>query len=358
MSIPGTRDFHHELLCDLSLQRGGAKKTLLCGAVLALLKAEQDGGTAPWAIAGVTLGLAVLVKVTTVLALPVFLGGAWFVARRDWRRVLPWLITPILVAGLVYAAYNVVRYGSPVDFGYMPPEGRPPVSFQWPWAGLFGLTVSPGKGLFVFAPLLIPIAWGWSAWRTYPVLVKIALVVALTQLAFYVHYSFWEGGYAFGPRYLVPIIPLLWLPIGRVLTALAEVRWRQVAFVALILLGLYVQVVGVSTSYLEDQAAGENLSAWSGNQYYSADFVYRLSYNPMVTQSALLFRYLGDVLGGGPAPALGQGLDFWPFYLAQNASLVSADVPVVSLLLIVVVLVVLCGVSGLRLWQGVVKPRR
>ena len=51
---------------------------------------------------------------------------------------------------------------------------------------------------------------------------------------------------------------------------------------------------------------------------------------------------------------LGQGLDFWPFYLAQNASLVSADVPVVSLLLIVVVLVMLCGISGVRLWRGVV----
>jgi hypothetical protein len=66
---------------------------------------------------------------------------------------------------------------------------------------LLGVTISPYRGLFFFAPVLlmaIPVARN----------ARIA-AVAVFFLAVNVCFNGWEGGFAIGARYLVPVIPLL-----------------------------------------------------------------------------------------------------------------------------------------------------
>jgi len=82
---------------------------------------------------------------------------------------------------------------------------------------LFGITISPYRGLFFFAPLLlIPLVY---LWRDKPV-----LVVTLFFFAFNVCFNGWEGGFGIGARYLVPLIPLWGLALMQ-----ARPRWLVVA---------------------------------------------------------------------------------------------------------------------------------
>src|SRR5206468_6217514 len=93
----------------------------------------------------------------------------------------------------------------------------------------YGITVSPYRGLFFFAPVLILALVGFFYWlRAGQALVPATVgVITLLFFAFNVSFNGWEGGFGIGARYLVPLIPL-WglamLHLGR--------RWRA-AFVVL-----------------------------------------------------------------------------------------------------------------------------
>jgi len=75
----------------------------------------------PWT-AGVLLGLTVLTRATTTLALPF---AAWLLlrpagdgARRPWARVALALVAPVAAGAALHALYNWARFGNPLDAGY------------------------------------------------------------------------------------------------------------------------------------------------------------------------------------------------------------------------------------------------
>ena len=87
--------------------------------------------------------------------------------------------------------------------------------FVSPMVGLYGLLVGSGKGIFVFAPMVFCVLLGWSAFRSeHP---RLAMFIGLTvifRLLFFAARSDWHGGIALGPRYLIPLLPLLLLPVA------------------------------------------------------------------------------------------------------------------------------------------------
>ena len=121
----------------------------------------------------------------------------------------------VAIAAAGYLVWNWRLYGSAFEFGYPPlaEGGRQLNTFQTPiYLGLFGFLFSPGKSIFLFAPPIVlalaavPRLWRDPQWRG---LACIATLVPLTYLLFYSTYTQWEGGYCFGPRYLIPPLLLL-----------------------------------------------------------------------------------------------------------------------------------------------------
>ena len=86
---------------------------------------------------------------------------------------------------------------------------------------LYGITISPYRGLFFFAPvLLLAIV---PLFREYAL-----LAISATFFLFNLCYINWDGGFGVGARYLVPLIPLWGL-------ALLRVRWRKLVIALAIL---------------------------------------------------------------------------------------------------------------------------
>lgn len=80
----------------------------------------------------------------------------------------------------------------------------------------FAITVSPYRGLFYFAPVLIAALGGAVIWfRSGRDRAELAAIgaVALVFFAFNLCFNGWEGGFGIGGRYLVPVIPLAGLAI-------------------------------------------------------------------------------------------------------------------------------------------------
>jgi hypothetical protein len=86
---------------------------------------------------------------------------------------------------------------------------------------LYGITISPYRGLFFFAPVLllafIPL-----------VRERLVLVTTLVFFAFNVCFNGWEGGFGIGARYLVPLIPLWGLALMH-----ARPRWLVIALASI-----------------------------------------------------------------------------------------------------------------------------
>lgn len=143
-------------------------------------------------------------------------------------------IAPFMALLLVH---NLLRFGDVRQFGYAD-EGFT----THPWIGIGGLLFSPGKSVLIYAPPLLLSAVLWPRFRrTYPALGEFLLIAWGSALAFYGAWWAWHGGWCWGPRFLVPLLPLSCLPL---ITLPERIGWRALAGV-LISLGIAVQVLGI-----------------------------------------------------------------------------------------------------------------
>ena len=305
----------------------GWQAAMIIWAAALLVEARADSSHADIrvAAAALLLTLAGLTKVTGLIFTPAFVLAALAEPRapsRDRWRVAVALAAGIGLAVVLHLTWNAYRFGQPFDFGYDASETvpqMPPHLFRLADVprGLVMSLITPGKGLLVWAPvLLLAAASAREFWRREP---AVALGVGLTLtvgLLFFAAYLFPEAGYSHGPRTLVPIVPLLLLP------ALAR-RIEQRSRAALVLcaaVGCTVALLATSVSFLEDQGIGEDLGAGAALAYYErivpppgrAWNRYRLKYVPFVRTLSSGLWPAGD--------AVGHGLDWFPHHLSRARS--------------------------------------
>jgi hypothetical protein len=279
---------------------------LLLGAAWCLFGRHDGIPPQRAALAGALLGFAVLVRPTHILLAPIFLLAILIRERRS--GVKPALIAASVFGAAVaaYLAYNHHVFGDAFQFGY--PDsveaGKHVTGFETSlWVGAAGFLFSPGKSLFLFAPPILLALWGLPAlWRRDRGLATIASLSLPLALGFYARYTQWEGGYCYGPRYLLPSLVLLSLALGPALANAGQSA--RVAAMVLFVAGVVVQVLGLATSFLEAEV---------GHRYYSQHFDYRAGYNALQVQAELLLKYMSS-----SAPArIGLGFDRWFVFLGK-----------------------------------------
>jgi hypothetical protein len=236
--------------------------------------------------AGVLAGLAVTVEFPLGIVALVLAASAAAGDDRV-RRVL--LYGAGLLAGVVpLLAYNAWAFGSPFTLSYTNAL-KAPVGTGAPVVGanengIYGVGVPDPraalsllvseKGLLVVTPLAVAALFGlpllWRAGRRAEVVVcgAVPLLFLTYNAAYYLPY----GGQSPGPRFLVPALPFLALPLAAVLRA----RPLVVAGVGLVSVGVMAMatitgpLTGVEYSVdtwfdrVGDGAAVETLAGWAG----------------------------------------------------------------------------------------------
>lgn len=273
-------------------------------------------------------GLAILIlsrSANGVLTLPFGLWMAWRLGQVLWGK-RPWLgaavafAVPVGAAVAVVCLYNYVRFGSYFSFPLAGGE-----AFTTPLlTGLVGLLFSPGKGLLFYVPLsglvIVSYVVGWSQMKR-PVF-GMALAAVVITLLFYGRWYDWFGGKAWGPRFLVTVMPalvLLCLPAMQWLTAKSGRRWVLGGWLALSVLAQLPGVL-INFEYQEtlDGKAGATLQG----------LIWDWRWSPLLT-------YWNKVFSGAEDPVW-----FHAFWRDNNG----------WLLLLIVGLAVL--LLGIHLWLG------
>lgn len=178
-------------------------------------------GNVAWALAaGTGAGLAVATVTAHAVAVGALIAyavaGVWLAMRRGgsgaWIGAVPAFVLPLVVAGGLSLWYNEMRFGDPFNTGYHFADGE---GFSTPlWVGLWGLVASPYRGLFWFTPLFLASVASLPAFARRHRLEALATAgMSLAILLLYSLWWMWWAGFAWGPRFLVPLTPfwVLWL---------------------------------------------------------------------------------------------------------------------------------------------------
>lgn len=168
---------------------------------------------------GFALGLGAVVRQTTALLVPFLPAGR---IRATLYALIGAAIgmTPLLV-------YNILAFGNPLEQGY----GTKPFDTS-PLIGLYGLLLSPSRGLFVYEPYMLFAIVAVVMLKPERDLLEqrlLSLSYAWAATAIlYATYAEWWGGRVFGPRFLDDLAPVLFAllawGIGHGLLARVAVR--------------------------------------------------------------------------------------------------------------------------------------
>lgn len=184
-----------------------------------LATGRQCGWRAP-ALTGAAAAAAITFRFSM---LPVVaIAGAMFVwlNRRTLRlSSCSALVVTFALAAAPQLAYNSARTGNPLVPGNRAAiyAGQNGLDGN-PIAGLAGLIASPHKGLIFFAPIvLLAVFAPRLVRRSIPRSARPVTIAGLAGAACYVAVIAAKrewGTFGWGPRYLVPVLPVLFLPIG------------------------------------------------------------------------------------------------------------------------------------------------
>ena len=190
-----------------------AALALLWGVYL-LWTGVRDARPAVLWLSGIGFGCALLVR--HELALAMLPAGLWILlesqgnVRAALRRTIP-VAVPVAAAILLTLYYNHVRFGNLRDTGYLRDSTAAfgPVS-----TGLWGFVASPGRSLFLFAPVTaLGLAAFPSTWRRDRATALLLGGTVAVLTLFYASQLYWDADRSYGPRYLVAILPFLCLPL-------------------------------------------------------------------------------------------------------------------------------------------------
>ena len=216
-------------------------------------------------VAGCLLGWSIVVDFTSAPA-ALFIGVYGVASARSWplarlgRVALPALGAAI-VAIIPLLIYNNVSFGSPFTLGYQQhasfagfEEGLLGISYPRLEA-LYGITLSPYRGLIVFCPalLLAPFAiYGLARTRGARGVAYLSASVALYFLLLNSSFYYWDGGASTGPRYLTPMLPFLFLPFALFWTSRSSNMTRAL-ILTLLVLSFGISLISVSTTMAAPQ---------------------------------------------------------------------------------------------------------
>jgi hypothetical protein len=235
---------------------GAEPGTAMCliAAVMFAIEAWRTGRTSALVLCGIAAGAAVLFRPTSLIFLPVF--GIWFlvVGRRkgDLKNAIRYgalFSAGAVVSLVIFMMLNAWRYGDALSIGY----GQTGSNLHGIRArgslvtGIWGLWFSPGKSIFLYAPfVLLAVAGIVISVKKLPTEMSLLIALVLANTLLFARVRFWSGDWAWGPRYMIIVLPCLAVMCAPLVN---RIRWRRALMVLAGIGFLFPGALGVLVNF-------------------------------------------------------------------------------------------------------------
>lgn len=210
----------------------------------------------------VSIGLAFTVRydaIVSVLPLAVY----FFLGRKDASEDKFSLPKTALVSAILFApfllanfTYNYIRFETFFSAGYSGLAGSAPLfAIEYIPRGIMGALFSPGRSIFLFSPVLFlfPFYVREFKRRTDRLSFTFLLTITAAYFLFYCYYVF-GGDWCFGPRFYLPILPFLVMPLVVLFEGFKNTNvLKKTVIVIVIVFSIFTQIVfTTSNAYLSN----------------------------------------------------------------------------------------------------------
>ncbi len=140
---------------------------------------------------------------------------------------------------LVHGLFNFTRFGSFVETGY----GVEASLFTTPViVGIYGLLFSSDKSFFIYSPILLLAIPGFIAAFRKNMMPEATCIsgILFINIVFYSTWHSWQGGHSWGPRLIVPMVPICMVLVGIYISE-ARKRARLFLVLPLLIIGIAIQ---------------------------------------------------------------------------------------------------------------------
>jgi hypothetical protein len=227
---------------------GAWRAALLCGLACGLLLATRvaTGVILPW----ILLFLVSKAQLAELSKLHPALQSLIAPLPKALQKLLATLVLygiGFLPGLLCFVGYNLARGDLPWSTGYS--------SESWVFTtpllvGLSGMFLQVERGLIFYAPPVVLSLLGlWSFARRQP---SLTLTIALLSICYtFLHAgrTAWEGGAAWGPRYILALLPVWLLPLAALWDALGSQRRALALFSLPVALSFIVNLLGILVNF-------------------------------------------------------------------------------------------------------------
>jgi hypothetical protein len=193
---------------------------LLFGAFYLIFTKQDRLSTRTLLLIGFLLGYSVVTEYPTLLIVAILYLYTFYVLyhSNQWLRI-GWVTLTGGVVAAGWLTYNTMIFGGPLELGYSHSElwqdqhhtGFMSLTLPY-WAAIWGVTFGFFRGLFVLSPWLLLTIPGFILWwRSGEYRRELWVSLATVFIIFWFNSSsiMWWGGFAIGPRYLLPALPFM-----------------------------------------------------------------------------------------------------------------------------------------------------
>ena len=311
--------------------------------LLGAMNAFLDPSPNKWRKISLWCALLVAIKIVFVVLLPIFAAFAWLERRKDHGAKASFscffdFCLYLIPVGLLLAAANYFRFGNPLETGYGSEASSFSLEFfQRDW---FDYLFSTQRGIFPFNPILLFALPGWFLFPLeYRNFAKLCFGLLTTWFLVMCFWKSYQGGWCWGNRLLVPILPIIFIPFAFVSI---KSRASKAILLFLTLASGGIQLTAACTKTHECSILRDKITSTT-----------ELSTPNQLPSTLCLFLHkLGDATPRYPASVLGVsseniidlssydsfvGLNLWPIhalnFLGQNSLCHSGSLAMLALLI-------------------------